>query len=55
MTAIAERNTGSGERLSAIGFAGSNHGLKTSFINNLYNGTHKLPTFDWPVLNYPTN
>lgn len=49
MTAMAERNQGTGERFTALGFQGSNHGIKTSFISNHFNGTHKLPAFDWPI------
>jgi hypothetical protein len=55
MTAFAERNTGQGEKFTAIGFAGSNHGPKASFINNHFTGTHKLPQLNWPSLNYPQN
>ena len=51
MTAMAERYTGSGERFTAIGFSGSNTGLRTSFIHNHLSGTHKLS--NWPVLKYP--
>jgi 4-aminobutyrate aminotransferase-like enzyme len=34
MTAFAERTTGTGERFIALGFAGSNHGPKSSFLHN---------------------
>jgi len=40
MTAMAERNSGFGERLTALGFAGSNHGFKNSFVNIHFNNTH---------------
>jgi hypothetical protein len=40
MTAMSERNSGLGERLTALGFAGSNHGFKNSFINIHFNNSH---------------
>lgn len=53
MSALSERNTGNGERFAALGFSGSNHGLRTSFINNHFNETGKLPKFEWPIAQFP--
>jgi len=55
MTAIAQRelNNDSGTKYLAMGFRGCNHGIKASFVNNHFRGETKIPTFKWPLLDFP--
>ena len=56
MTAMAQRILNDPQvRFTALGFRGANHGIKSSFINNHFRGDKKVPTFDWPLIDYPKN
>lgn len=50
MTAMAERGQA---KWSVLGFEGSTHGNHTSFSLSPFRGSPKLPTLNWPVLEYP--
>ena len=55
MTAIAQRelNNDSDTKYLAMGFRGCSHGIKASFIHNHFRGETKIPTFNWPLLDFP--
>lgn len=55
MTAIAQRelNNDSDTKYLAMGFRGCSHGIKASFVHNHFRGETKIPTFNWPLLDFP--
>ncbi len=52
LTAMAERGQ---NRWTALGFGGSTHGNHTSFSLSQFRGQPKLPSLNWPTLEYPTS